>query len=71
MQTKNWQIQNRTKTLCSITYKAAFSVESIDEGRIGIVLFVDLETQVGVENIVEEWHLIPVYGQADNNHHVM
>ena len=64
VQTKNLQTQNRRKALCSFSpIKVASPVEDVDEGGV--------ETQVGVENIVEGWHLISVHKQVDNSRHIM
>ena len=52
-------------------YGATYPLKGVDESRVGIVFLVDLETQVGAEDITKVQHLIPIHGQTSNSCHVM
>ena len=57
--------------MLGITHRATSCVESIDINGVGIVLLVDLEAQVSIVNVVKVRHLISIYWQASNSHHVL
>ena len=62
VQTKKRQIQNRRNALCSVSLMGPHPLlKVLTKGRVSIVLFVDLETQVSAENVVEVWHLIFIH----------
>ena len=50
-----------------ITHGTTTSVEGIDIGGIGIILFVHLESKVGFKNIMKEQDLITIYWQTDDS----
>lgn len=54
-----------------VSYGAATPVEGVNIGGVGIVPFVDLEAQVGVENIMKVWHLVSIYWQANDSCHIV
>ena len=53
-----------------ITHGAATPLESIDIDRVGIVLLIDLGTQVIAKHVVEAWHFISIHWQVDSGRHI-
>ena len=46
------------------------AIEGVNEGGIGVVLLIDLGTQVIAKHVVEAWHFISIHWQVDSGRHI-